>query len=75
MRVKVCGITQEEQMIMLPEVGAAFAGLIFYPKSNLRNVLCGLKTATFAPKTIKFLRSIKCFFQPFKKMAIIGLET
>src|SRR6187402_957055 len=33
MRVKVCGITQEEQMAMLPEVGATFAGLIFYPKS------------------------------------------
>jgi phosphoribosylanthranilate isomerase len=33
MRVKVCGITQEEQMIKLPETGATFAGLIFYPKS------------------------------------------
>ncbi|MEO6549113.1 MAG: phosphoribosylanthranilate isomerase [Ferruginibacter sp.] len=33
MRVKVCGITQVEQLSMLPEVGAAFAGLIFYPKS------------------------------------------
>lgn len=33
MRVKVCGITQEEQLIKLPETGATFAGLIFYPKS------------------------------------------
>ncbi|MCW3091179.1 MAG: phosphoribosylanthranilate isomerase [Ferruginibacter sp.] len=33
MRVKVCGVTQIEQLSMLPEVGAAFAGLIFYPKS------------------------------------------
>jgi len=33
MRVKVCGITQVEQLTMLPEVGATFAGLIFYPKS------------------------------------------
>lgn len=33
MRVKVCGITQEEQLSMLPDVGATFAGLIFYPKS------------------------------------------
>lgn len=33
MRVKVCGITQVEQMAMLPDVGATFAGLIFYPKS------------------------------------------
>ena len=33
MRVKVCGITQEEQLAKLPEAGAAFAGFIFYPKS------------------------------------------
>jgi len=33
MRVKVCGITQVEQLSILPELGAAFAGLIFYPKS------------------------------------------
>jgi len=33
MRVKVCGITQEDQLIKLPETGATFAGLIFYPKS------------------------------------------
>lgn len=33
MRVKVCGITQEEQLVALPEAGATFAGLIFYPKS------------------------------------------
>jgi phosphoribosylanthranilate isomerase len=33
MRVKVCGITQVEQLAMLPGVGATFAGLIFYPKS------------------------------------------
>jgi phosphoribosylanthranilate isomerase len=33
MRVKVCGITLEEQLVKLPETGATFAGLIFYPKS------------------------------------------
>ena len=33
MRVKVCGITQEDQLIKLPDTGATFAGLIFYPKS------------------------------------------
>ena len=33
MRVKVCGITQQDQLEMLPEAGATFAGLIFYPKS------------------------------------------
>ncbi len=33
MRVKVCGITQQEQLAKLPETGTTFAGLIFYPKS------------------------------------------
>ena len=33
MRVKVCGITQEDQLNDLSESGATFAGLIFYPKS------------------------------------------
>ena len=33
MRVKVCGITQEEQLLQLPNAGVSFAGFIFYPKS------------------------------------------
>ncbi len=33
MRVKVCGITQEEQFNKLHSIGATFGGLIFYPKS------------------------------------------
>lgn len=33
MRVKVCGLTQVEQLKMLPDAGVTFAGLIFYPKS------------------------------------------
>jgi phosphoribosylanthranilate isomerase len=33
MRLKVCGITQEEQMAQLADVGATFGGFIFYPKS------------------------------------------
>jgi len=44
MRVKVCGITQQEQLEMLPEVGATFAGLIFYPKSP-RYVLRNMTTS------------------------------
>ena len=44
MRVKVCGITQHEQLEMLPEVGATFAGLIFYPKSP-RYVLRNMTTS------------------------------
>jgi phosphoribosylanthranilate isomerase len=33
MRVKVCGMTQLEQIEELPGLGVAFAGFIFYPKS------------------------------------------
>lgn len=33
MRVKVCGIAEEEQLNKLHEIGATFGGLIFYPKS------------------------------------------
>ena len=33
MRIKVCGLTQVEQLNMLPGAGVTFAGLIFYPKS------------------------------------------
>lgn len=43
MRIKVCGITQMEQLVQLPAVGASFAGFIFYPKSP-RYVLRHLTT-------------------------------
>lgn len=33
MRVKVCGIAEEDQLKKLNEIGATFAGLIYYPKS------------------------------------------
>lgn len=33
MRIKVCGMTQLEQVDKLSEYGATFAGFIFYPKS------------------------------------------
>ncbi len=33
MRVKVCGIADQEQLMELHTIGATFAGLIFYPKS------------------------------------------
>lgn len=33
MRIKVCGMTQPEQVERLPDMGATFAGFIFYPKS------------------------------------------
>ncbi|HVZ98194.1 MAG TPA: phosphoribosylanthranilate isomerase [Chitinophagaceae bacterium] len=33
MRVKVCGVTLEEQLTLLPSLGATFAGFIFYSKS------------------------------------------
>jgi len=33
MRIKVCGMTQAEQVDQLAELGVTFAGMIFYPKS------------------------------------------
>lgn len=33
MRVKVCGVTKEEQLIQLYEAGVSFTGFNFYPKS------------------------------------------
>ena len=33
MRIKVCGMTQPEQVDQLAELGMTFAGFIFYPKS------------------------------------------
>jgi phosphoribosylanthranilate isomerase len=33
MRIKVCGMTEQEQVEQLPGLGATFAGFIFYPKS------------------------------------------
>ena len=44
MRVKVCGVTQEEQLVKLHQIGATFAGLIFYPKSQ-RYVLRHMTTS------------------------------
>ncbi|MFT3680583.1 MAG: phosphoribosylanthranilate isomerase [Ferruginibacter sp.] len=44
MRVKVCGITQEEQFSKLHGIGATFGGLIFYPKSQ-RYVLRHMTTS------------------------------
>src|SRR5690606_10334789 len=33
MGIKVCGMTQLDQVEALPTIGATFAGFIFYPKS------------------------------------------
>lgn len=44
MRVKVCGMTQIDQVEKLEELGATFAGFIFYPKSP-RYVLRYLNTS------------------------------
>ena len=38
MRVKVCGITQEEQLLQLPAAGVSFAGFII---RNRRGMYCG----------------------------------
>ncbi len=33
MRIKVCGMTNTEQVMQLDTMGVEFAGFIFYPKS------------------------------------------
>lgn len=33
MRIKVCGLTKEEQAVTLGDMGVSFGGFIFYPKS------------------------------------------
>lgn len=43
MRVKVCGMTQPEQINQLADMGVTFAGFIFYPKSP-RYVLHNMST-------------------------------
>ena len=45
MRIKVCGMTQMEQLDQLADVGVSFAGFIFYPKSPrfvLREMTTGM---------------------------------
>ena len=44
MRVKVCGISEQDQLTELHEIGVTFAGLIFYPKSP-RYVLRHMSTS------------------------------
>src|SRR5687767_4082165 len=44
MRVKVCGMTDMEQVSRLADIGVTFSGFIFYPKSP-RYVLRHLTTA------------------------------
>jgi len=43
MKLKVCGITQVQQLLQLDELGVDYAGLIFYPRS-VRYVLNKLKS-------------------------------
>ena len=45
MRIKVCGMTQLEQVERLPDLGITFAGFIFYSKSP-RYVFRHLTTCT-----------------------------
>jgi len=45
MRIKVCGMTQMEQLDQLADIGVTFAGMIFYPKSPryvLREMTTGI---------------------------------
>jgi phosphoribosylanthranilate isomerase len=43
MKIKVCGMTNLDQMHQLEEIGVSFAGMIFYPKSPRYVLKHGLK--------------------------------
>jgi phosphoribosylanthranilate isomerase len=58
MRIKVCGMTQASQIDELADLGATFAGMIFYPKSP-RYVLRHLTTAQV--KAVKNINKVGVF--------------
>ena len=58
MRIKVCGMTHAPQIEMLEQIGATFAGMIFYPKSP-RYVLRQLTTTQI--KNIKNINKVGVF--------------
>ena len=39
MQVKICGLTKEEEATYLNDVGADYAGFVFYPKSNMMTMI------------------------------------
>ncbi|MFL5742035.1 MAG: phosphoribosylanthranilate isomerase [Flavisolibacter sp.] len=53
MKVKVCGMTNLEQIHQLGEMGVEFTGLIFYPKSPRYVLSHGLKGADIKKAKIK----------------------
>lgn len=52
MKIKVCGITQVEQLIALQELGIDYAGMIFYQQSS-RYVLTKLNSKTIKDAQLK----------------------
>ena len=48
MRIKVCGMTQVEQIKHLDTIGVEFAGFIFYHKSNLAKKIVQEKPMFFS---------------------------
>ena len=53
MKIKVCGLTDIEQMHQLGEMGVEFAGLIFYPNSPRYIIKHGLKARDLKKEKIK----------------------
>ncbi len=53
MKIKVCGITQIQQLHQLGEMGVAFAGLIFYPNSPRYVIQHGLRPKELKKEKVK----------------------
>jgi phosphoribosylanthranilate isomerase len=61
MRLKVCGMTQHEQVLKLEELQVSFAGFIYYPKSP-RYALRHLTTSQI--KALKHINKVGVFVNP-----------
>ncbi len=53
MKIKVCGITQIQQLHQLGDMGVAFAGLIFYPNSPRYVIRHGLRPQELKKEKVK----------------------
>lgn len=56
MKVKVCGITQLDQLLALPDMGVDYAGFIFYPPSPRYVGRAGLSGADVKKSNVKLYK-------------------
>lgn len=56
MHLKVCGMTDMDQLLELEDLGASFAGLIFYPPSPRYVLKWGLQGPDVKRATLKVIK-------------------